>query len=148
MQAFSGDDLQQNLRRVVVTEGGQAGGSVPSGRFEGDRFSTARHFNASLPKQHQQLVEAGGALGEGLVDGLPQRRPLGRFCILAPPLVVTLAMPLRVLDDGVTVALVLPIISVKIRFVTLFWNASGQLMSISETMWTDFKRNGWNSGKK
>ena len=44
-----------------------------------------------------------------------------------------------------TVVLVLPTISGKMCFVKSFWNASGQSMSISEAMWTVFRRNGCNA---
>ncbi len=43
------------------------------------------------------------------------------------------------------VALVLPTISGRMCFVKSFWNASGRSMSISEVMWTVFRKNGCNA---
>lgn len=101
-----------------------------------DRVQELRKTNAALQKRNGRDCSPGFCFVPiaAASSTLPQAKALRASRI------TTSATTTRA-----TVVLVLPTISGKMCFVKSFWNASGQSMSISEAMWTVFRRNGCNA---
>ena len=101
-----------------------------------DRVQELRKTNAALQKRNGRDCSPGFCFVPiaAASSTLPQAKTLRASRI------TTSATTTRA-----TVVLVLPTISGKMCFVKSFWNASGQSMSISEAMWTVFRRNGCNA---
>ena len=104
MEPFSSYNGQQSGYSVLVPHAVlvQPDKVFPPRRSEPDGLSPWRNFNASRPKQLEQLVQTGRLVREGTVYGRLKLFPVVGW-LYTQPLVVALAPRLGTLHNGVAV---------------------------------------------
>ena len=103
MLFLTGEDRQQIVQRVAVTQPVEADVVAPALRADGDGFAAPVNGEAVLFQQAQQFLQAGRFPCQCPVDGLAQLLLVGGFRRITQPLVVALAAPFGSLYDGVAV---------------------------------------------
>ena len=100
MLLLTGENGQQVLQGVAIAQAVQAGHFAPAGELQTVGLSAFGHFTARFPEQLQQLVHVSRFLCQGGVNGSAEQFPMGRFRLIAQPLVVAFSVWLWVLDNG------------------------------------------------
>ena len=103
MLFLAGEDRQQLVQRVAVSQPVKADVVAPALCADGDGFAAPVNGKAVLLQQAQQLLQAGRFLCQRPVDGLAQQLLVGGLRRIAQPFVVALAAPLGCLYNGVAV---------------------------------------------
>ena len=100
MLLLTGEDSQQVLQGVAIAQTVQTGHFAPAGEFQAVGFAAPGYFAAGFPEQLQQLVQISRLLCQGFINGNTEQFPMGRFRLVAQPLVVALSVGLGILYNG------------------------------------------------
>lgn len=102
MRLFTCNHRAEICGSITVAEGIHANGLFLFAAQQGRDF-LALDLIPGLPQQLQQRFKAVGLLCQRIVNGRADSLPVGGFLFVAQPLVVALAVALRILHDGVAV---------------------------------------------
>ena len=102
MRFRSGNDGTKIIRGVACTQRVHADESLLSFPQQGGNLAALDLIPGAL-QQLQQLLKALGLLCQCFINGIADTLPVGRFLLIAQPLVIGLAFALGILHDGVTV---------------------------------------------
>ena len=76
MLLLTGEDSQQVLQGVAITQTVQTGHFAPAGEFQAVGFAAPGYFAAGFPEQLQQRIQIGGVLRQRIVDDSAQQLPV------------------------------------------------------------------------
>lgn len=102
MRLFTCNHRAEICGSITVAEGIHANGLFLFAAQQGWDFF-ALDLIPGLPQQLQQRFKAIGLLCQRIVNGCADSLPVGGLLFVAQPLVVALAVALRILHDGVAV---------------------------------------------
>ena len=102
MRLFACNHRTEICGSITVAEGIHVNGLFLFAAQQGRDF-LALDLVPCLPKQFQQRFKAVGLLCQRIVNGRADSLPVGGLLFVAQPLVVALAVALRILHDGVAV---------------------------------------------